>query len=167
MSVVIRRAGRGDVAAIHQMIRELAAYERAPDAVVGTEAMLERALFAPRPSAEALIAEVCDEPAGFALFFQSFSTWELRPGIWLEDLYVREAHRRSGAGRALMARLAQLALERGCARLEWHVLSWNEPAIRFYERIGAARLREWELQRLAGEALSAAAAMPAPPPPSA
>lgn len=151
--VRIRAATPADVPRLHRFIVELAVYERVPDGVIGTEEMLELGLFGPRPSAEALIAELDGEPVGFAIFHGSFSTWEARPGIWLEDLYVSEAHRGCGAGRALLKRLAELALERDCARLEWHVLDWNEPSLRFYERIGAQRLSPWELHRVTGEAL--------------
>ncbi len=151
--VDVRAATRADVPVIHRFIVELAIYEREPNAVRGTEEMLERALFGPSPSAEALIAEVGGEPAGFAIFCGSFSTWEALPGIWLEDLYVSERHRGAGAGRALLARLAELAIERGCARLEWHALDWNAPALRFYERLGADRMPEWDLHRLSGDAL--------------
>ncbi|MGH2857957.1 MAG: GNAT family N-acetyltransferase, partial [Solirubrobacteraceae bacterium] len=151
--VQVRSATPRDVALLRRMIVELAAYERERDAVIGTEEMLERALFGPRPSAEALIAELGQEPVGFAIFCGSFSTWEALPGIWLEDLYVRERNRGSGAGRALLTRLAELTLERGCARLEWNVLDWNEPALGFYERIGAEAMPSWRLHRLAGDAL--------------
>lgn len=151
--VGVRFATPADVSLLYGFIVDLAVYEREPDGVVGTEAMLERALFGPHPSAEALIVELDSEPAGFAIFHGSFSTWEARPGIWLEDLYVSEGHRGSGAGWALLRRLAELTVERGCARLEWHVLDWNEPALRFYERIGAERMPAWHLHRLTGEAL--------------
>ncbi|MGH2890492.1 MAG: GNAT family N-acetyltransferase [Solirubrobacteraceae bacterium] len=151
--VPVRSATPADVPLLFRLIVELAVYEREPDAVKGTEEMLARALFGPRPSAEALIAEIAGEPVGFAIFCGSFSTWEALPGIWLEDLYVSERHRGSGAGRALLARLAGLAIERGCARLEWNVLDWNEPALRFYERIGAEPMPAWRLHRLTGEAL--------------
>ncbi len=142
---------------IFSLIVELADYEHAADQVVGSEELLERALFGPHPVAEALIAEVGSEAAGFALFYTTFSTWLCIPGIWLEDLCVSERHRRAGVGAALMSHLAALALERGCGRLEWAVLSWNEPAIEFYERLGARAVDEWRLRRLDGAALERAA----------
>jgi len=152
--VRIRAAEPGDVELIFSLIVELAEYERAPEKVTGTVELLWRALFGPHPSAEALIAEVDGEPAGFALFHGTFSTWESRPGIWLEDLYVRESQRRSGVGRALLAHLAALTLERECARLEWTVLSWNDPALDFYAKLGAERMHEWQTHRLDGETLA-------------
>ncbi|MGH2914577.1 MAG: GNAT family N-acetyltransferase [Solirubrobacteraceae bacterium] len=152
-AVTVRAAAPADVALLHAMIVELAVYEREPDAVTGSEAMLARALFGPSPCAEALIAEAGGEPAGFALFFGTFSTWEVLPGIWLEDLYVRERFRGAGAGRALLEQLAALTVARGCARLEWNVLDWNEPALGFYRRIGARRMREWDRHRLSGDEL--------------
>jgi GNAT superfamily N-acetyltransferase len=151
--VRIRAATPEDIPQIHAFIVALAVYEREPDAVTGTHEMLADALFGARPSAEALIAEVDGEPAGFALFYSTFSTWECEPGIWLEDLFVPEHLRRSGAGFALLSHLAQLALERDCPRLEWHALDWNELALGFYERLGAERMSEWELHRLHGPAL--------------
>jgi GNAT superfamily N-acetyltransferase len=153
----IRPARREDVALMFSLIVELAEYERAADQVVGTEAMLEAALFGPKPVAEALIAEVDDQPAGFALFYTSFSTWKCAPGIWLEDLIVRERFRGAGVGGALMRELAALALQRGCGRLEWAVLDWNAPAIAFYDRLGASSVDDWRLRRLDGAALERAA----------
>jgi GNAT superfamily N-acetyltransferase len=135
------------------MIVGLAEYERAPEKVTGTPALLARALFGPEPSAEALIAELDEAPVGFALFHGSFSTWECRPGIWLEDLYVPPEHRRSGVGAALLSEVAAIAVERGCARLEWAALDWNTPALDFYEKLGSTRLGEWVMHRLDGEAL--------------
>jgi GNAT superfamily N-acetyltransferase len=159
--VRIRPATPDDVAQIHAFIVELAEYERAPGAVTGTPEMLRTSLFGGRgsgPTAEALIAELGGVPAGFAVFHGTFSTWECRPGLWLEDLYVPERFRRAGVGRALLERLAALTVERGCTRLEWHALDWNEPALAFYERLGAARLSAWELHRLDGDALRRVAA---------
>ena len=141
------------------LIVELAEYERAADQVVGTEVMLEAALFGSKPVAEALIAELDGEPAGFALFYTSFSTWQCVPGIWLEDLVVRERFRGAGVGGALVGELAALTLERGCGRLEWAVLDWNAPAIGFYDRLGASSVDDWRLRRLDGEALERAARM--------
>ncbi len=135
------------------MIVELATYERAPEKVTGTSELLHEALFGQKPSAEALVAEIESEPAAFALFHGTFSTWEARPGIWLEDLYVREPHRRTGVGRVLLRAVAQIAVSRRCARLEWAALNWNEPALRFYEQLEARRLDDWVIHRLDGESL--------------
>ncbi len=151
--VQVRPAAPGDVELIYAYIVELAAYERAPDQVTGTPNLLREALFGDRPSAEALIAELGGAAVGFALFHGTFSTWECRAGIWLEDLYVPPAHRRTGVGFALLSYLARVTVERGCARLEWNALDWNVPALSFYDRIGAARLSEWELHRLDGDSL--------------
>jgi GNAT superfamily N-acetyltransferase len=152
-AVRVRAATPDDIPQIYDFIVELAVYEREPDAVTGTHEMLSEALFGPHPSAEALIAEADGKAVGFAVFHGTFSTWECLPGIWLEDLFVPERHRRLGAGRALLSHLATLAIERGCPRLEWHALDWNELALGFYERLGAERLSEWELHRLQGAAL--------------
>jgi GNAT superfamily N-acetyltransferase len=154
----IRQARPDDVGLIFSLIVELATYERAADRVLGSEELLERALFGARPVAEAVIAEVDGEPAGFALFYPTFSTWQCVPGMWLEDLYVRESHRRGGVGGALMSHLAALALRRGHGRLEWSVLSWNDPAIDFYAKLGAEAVDDWQLRRLAGDSLQRAAA---------
>jgi GNAT superfamily N-acetyltransferase len=152
-AVRVRPATRDDIDQIHRFIIELAVYEREPDAVTGTPAMLADALFGPRPTAEALIAEVDGEVVGSAVFHGTFSTWECLPGIWLEDLFVPERHRRVGAGHALLSHLAALALKRGCPRVEWCALDWNELALGFYERLGAERMSEWEMHRLQGAAL--------------
>jgi GNAT superfamily N-acetyltransferase len=152
--VRIRDAEADDVELIFSLIVELAKYERAPEKVTATAGLLADALFGPRPSAEAVIAEVDGEPAGFALFYRTFSTWECRPGIWLEDLYVPEAHRRSGVGGELLAHLARLTVKLGCSRLEWTVLRWNAPALDFYAMLGAERMHEWQTHRLDGEALT-------------
>ena len=150
----IRPATAADVPTILRFIRELAAYEREPDAVAATEDGLAQALFDERPAAEAVIAEMGDTAIGFALFFHNFSTWTGRRGLYLEDLYVTPEARGAGAGRALLAHLAALALDRGCARFEWSVLDWNEPAIALYRAIGAVPLDDWTVQRLTGEALA-------------
>jgi GNAT superfamily N-acetyltransferase len=163
LQVEIRPAEPADVGLIFSLIVELATYERAPEQVTGTSALLERALFGPDPSAEALIAELDGEPVGFALFYRSFSTWECRPGLWLEDLYVPPEHRRLGIGAALLAEVAAIAVERGCARLEWAALDWNAPALDFYEKLGAERLSEWLMHRLDGEALERVASARRPP----
>jgi GNAT superfamily N-acetyltransferase len=152
-AVALRPATPADVELIHSLIVELATYERAPEQVTGTPKLLREALFGAKPSAEAMIAEFDGEPAGFAIFHGTFSTWECRPGIWLEDLYVRPQHRRAGIGAMLVQAVAREAVGRGCARLEWNVLDWNEPALDFYTRLGAQRLSDWELHRLDGEAL--------------
>ena len=152
--VEIRPARADDVEAIYGLIVELATYERAPEQVVGTPEMLERELFGERPSAEALIAEFEGEPVGFALFHGTFSTWECRPGIWLEDLYVPPEHRRLGVGGKLLAELARLTVQRGCARLEWTALDWNTPALDFYAKLGAQQMADWVNHRLTGDALA-------------
>ena len=141
------------MALILSMINELAEYERAADQVTGTERQLSSALFGSRPAAEAVVAELDRRPAGFALYFQTFSTWLCQPCLYLEDLYVRPNYRGDGVGRALITHVATVAVERGCPRLEWSVLGWNAPAIAFYERLGAKRLDEWSGFRLAGAAL--------------
>ncbi len=149
----IRVAAPRDVPSILSFIRELASYERLAHEVVATEEQLEHWLFGPRPPAEVVLACRGGEAVGFALFFTSFSTFLGRPGIHLEDLYVRPDQRGGGAGKALLAHLARLTCERGYGRLEWSVLDWNTPAIGFYERLGARPLSDWTLYRLAGEAL--------------
>ena len=149
----IRPATEGDVPLILSFIRELAAYEKLAHEVVATEEDLGRTLFGERPYAEGLIALWGEEPAGFALFFHNYSTFLSKPGIYLEDLYVRPAFRGKGIGQALLARLAQLTVERDCGRLEWWVLDWNERAIRFYRKLGAAAMSNWTVFRLTGDAL--------------
>ncbi|MEQ1757078.1 MAG: GNAT family N-acetyltransferase [Vicinamibacterales bacterium] len=153
--MVIRTATTEDVSLILAFIQELAEYEKLSHAVVATEASLRRELFGERPAAEVLIAEVDGAAAGFALFFHNFSTFLSRRGIYLEDLYVRPAFRRLGIGRALLTRLAGIAVERDCGRLEWSVLDWNQSAWRFYESLGAAPLEDWTTFRLTGDALIA------------
>ena len=153
MTLAIRPAAPADAGIILRFVRELADYEREPDAVEATEAMLAEALFGDRPDAEALIAEIDAVPIGFALFFHNFSTWKGKRGIYLEDLYVTPAARGSGAGKALLRRIARLAVERGCARFEWSVLDWNTPAIDFYRAMGAVAMEEWTVQRVSGDAL--------------
>jgi len=151
--MTIRPATPSDVPTILAFIRELALYEREPDAVLATEADLLRDGFGPSPRFWALIAEHENQPAGFALYFTSYSTWRGHHGIRLEDLYVTPTLRGQGIGKALLARLAQIAIEQGCPRLEWDVLDWNAPAIAVYERLGASVLTEWRIMRLQGEAL--------------
>jgi GNAT superfamily N-acetyltransferase len=152
-AVTIRDARPEDVALIFGWVVELATYERAADKVTGTESLLREALFGERPSAEAVIAEIEGEPVGFALYHGTFSTWEARPGIWLEDLYVPPERRRAGVGLALLSHLARLTVERGCARLEWAALEWNTPALNFYDKLGATRLHDWRVHRLDGAQL--------------
>ncbi len=149
---------------IFGLIRALAEYERAPEQVRGNPELLADALFGAHPVAEALIAEQDGQPVGFALFYTTFSTWECRAGLWLEDLFVPPEHRRGGVGRALLAALAATTLERGYARLEWIALDWNEPALDFYAKLSARRLDEWIIHRLDGPRLEAVANSPDPAP---
>lgn len=149
----IRPAVEADVPLILRFIRELADYERLLHEVVATEDRLRDTLFGARPAAEVVIAED-GEPLGFALFFHNYSTFLAQPGIYLEDLYVRPEARGRGAGRALLAHLARLAKERGCGRLEWWVLDWNESAIRFYRSLGAQSMDDWTVFRLTGDDLA-------------
>lgn len=150
----IRPAVRDDVPTLLELIGALADYERLRGEVVVDAALLERHLFGARPVAEALLAEAGGEAVGYALFFATFSTFLGRPGIWLEDLFVLPARRRAGVGRALLRHVARLAVARGCGRLEWSALDWNEPALAFYRGLGARRLAEWDLHRLDGAALT-------------
>ncbi len=151
--VQIRMATEEDVSSILAFIKALAAYEKRSHQVIADEASLRDTLFGKYAYAETLIAELNGEPAGFALFFHTYSTFLARPGIYLEDLFVKPELRGRGIGRALLARLAQLSEERGCGRLEWSVLNWNQPAIDFYRSLGAEPLDEWTQYRLTGEAL--------------
>jgi|ERR1700679_1311899 GNAT superfamily N-acetyltransferase len=159
----IRPATPDDVPAILNFIRELAAYEREPNAVVATEADLLRDGWGEPTRFTALIAEYDSSPAGFALYFTTYSTWRGHHGIRLEDLYVTPALRGHGIGKALLSRLARIAVDQGCPRLEWDVLEWNEPAIAFYRSIGANIMTEWRIMRVADDALSALAALDAQP----
>jgi len=153
----IRAGEQPDVPLIAELIRGLARYEKLEHEVTLTEEKLDRALFGERPYAETLIAEDDGRAVAFALFFHSFSTFLAQPGIYLEDLFVVPEARGGGVGRALLEKLAETAVERGCGRLEWAVLDWNEPAIRFYERLGAKPNAEWTVYRLTGESLRALA----------
>ncbi len=153
----IRVADEGDVPLILSFIKELAEYEKLADGVVATEDTLRESLFGERRTAEVVIADAGGEPVGFAVFFHNFSTFLGRPGIYLEDLYVRPEHRGKGYGRALLQYLARLAVERKCGRLEWWVLDWNADAIRFYKRLGAEPMDDWTVFRVAGEALESLA----------
>ena len=144
----IRPAARGDEAELLRLIEGLARYEKLESMCVGTEPMVAAALFGPRPAAEALVAERGGRAVGFALYFTTFSTFLCKPGLYLEDLFVEPEHRGAGIGKALLARLAALALERGCGRFEWRVLDWNAPSIAFYQSLGATVMPEWQLVRM-------------------
>ena len=156
----VREARESDLDRIHQLIVDLANYERAAHEVRTTIGQLRVALFGPQPAAYALVVESDNQVVGFALYFRNFSTWEGVHGIYLEDLYVMPEYRGSGLGRALLMSLADLAVARGYARLEWAVLDWNQPAIDFYSSLGAIPMDEWTVYRLSGTALAAAAATP-------
>ena len=151
--LTIRSARQSDVATILSLIRELAEYEKLADQVAATEAQLEKSLFGEAPTAQVILAEFNGEPVAFALFFPNYSTFLARPGLYIEDLYVRPSMRNKGIGKALLAYVARLAVERGCGRLEWSVLDWNTPAINFYEKIGAHPLNDWTMHRLTGSGL--------------
>jgi GNAT superfamily N-acetyltransferase len=162
MSLRIRPGELRDVPVIAELIRGLARYEKLEHEVVMTEEKLTDSLFGEHRYAETLIAEESGEPIGFALFFHNYSTFLAQPGIYLEDLFVLPERRGGGVGRALLERLAGLAVERGCGRLEWAVLDWNVDAIKFYERLGARPNADWTVYRLTGEPLQALAAPGAP-----
>ena len=157
MTLSIRPGELADVPVIAELIRGLARYEKLEHEVVMTEERLTDSLFGERRYAETLIAEDDDTPIGFALFFHNFSTFLAQPGIYLEDLFVVPEHRGGGVGRALLERLAQIAVDRGCGRLEWAVLDWNTDAMRFYEKLGAKPNSDWTVYRLTGESLRALA----------
>ncbi|HVY81839.1 MAG TPA: GNAT family N-acetyltransferase [Steroidobacteraceae bacterium] len=152
-TITIRPAEEHEVPIVLGFVRELAEYERLANEVVATEDDMREALFGTRPYAEVVFACVDGEPVGFALFCYNFSTFLAKPGIHLEDLFVRPAYRGRGIGQRLLTWLARETIKRGCGRLEWAVLDWNEPSIRFYESLGARALKEWFTYRLAGEAL--------------
>lgn len=154
---MIRPAAAVDTPTIAALIRALAEYEHLSHTVVLDEDRLRAHLFGPRPFAEVLLAEEANEVAGFALFFHNFSTFLGQPGIYLEDLFVRPEHRGRGHGKALLSAVAQLAVTRGCGRLEWAVLDWNDPALRFYRSLGAVPMDDWTLYRLSGDALQTVA----------
>lgn len=170
-AINIRPATPGDVGLILALIRDLAEYERAPDAAVATEELVRTHLFGDSlsghahlngavrrgPVAECLIGEIDGEAHGFAVFFHNFSTWLGRPGLYLEDLFVRPATRGAGLGKALLVELARIARERGCGRMEWAVLDWNTPAIEFYRALGARAMDEWTTYRVEGGAIDALA----------
>ncbi|HEV2417883.1 MAG TPA: GNAT family N-acetyltransferase [Terriglobia bacterium] len=149
----IRAAAPDDAALILQFIRELADYEKAPQEAVAAPEDILRDGFSAHPKFRCIIAEWDGQPAGFALFFYNYSTWRGRPGIYLEDVFVRPEFRKKGIGKALLAHLAQIAVREGCVRFEWQVLDWNTPAIEFYKSLGAAVMKEWLTMRVTGEAL--------------
>lgn len=155
----LRFATPDDAETVHRFICALASYEREPDAVEVSPAELRAQLGLRPPPFECLLAEIAGTAVGFALFYHSYSTWRGRQGIWLEDLWVEPEARRHGVGRALVAQVARIAKSRGCPRLEWSVLTWNDLAIRFYRSLGAQALNEWTLYRLSGETLDRAAAL--------
>jgi GNAT superfamily N-acetyltransferase len=150
----IRAAVVEDVPVILELIRELATYERAPSEVTATEEQLVEVLFGKRPAAEVLLAFEGKALLGFAVFFHNFSTWLGRPGLYLEDLFIKPEKRGKGYGRALLVDLAKIALERGCGRMEWAVLDWNEPAIKFYRTLGAKPMEEWTVFRLTRDGIA-------------
>jgi GNAT superfamily N-acetyltransferase len=156
----IRTTTETDVPVILSLIRELAEYERAPDAVVATAAGLREVLFGANRSAEVLLGLEDGNAIGFAVYFYNFSTWLGRPGLYLEDLFVRPDVRGKGYGRALLERLAQIAQERGCGRMEWAVLDWNDPAIQFYRKLGAEPMNEWTVFRLTQDGIAKLAGSP-------
>lgn len=158
VSLSLDAAGPADVGVLLGFIRELAEYERLLDRVTVDEDRLRETLFGPRRCAEALIARWDDEPVGFALWFHNYSTFVGRPGLYLEDVYVRPSMRGRGIGKAILAHLARLAVERGCGRLEWAVLDWNGPAIEFYRALGARPMDDWTVYRLEGRELDDLAA---------
>ena len=150
----IRPATIHDVPVILGLIRDLAEYERAPNDVVATEESLGEVLFGKKPSAEVVLAMEGENAVGFAVYFFNFSTWLGRPGLYLEDLFVRPNSRGKGYGRALLVHLAQIARDRGCGRMEWAVLDWNEPAIKFYRSLGATPNEEWTIYRLTSDKIA-------------
>ena len=152
--VALRKVTEADVPVLMTLIRALAAFERLESGVTASEQDLHRGLFGDEAIAEAMIAWRDDEPIGFVIWYETFSTFRGRKGIYIEDLFVTESCRGSGVGRALLQHLAQVAVEQGCFRLEWEVLHWNEPAVAFYERIGGKCSREWDVYTLSGEALA-------------
>jgi GNAT superfamily N-acetyltransferase len=153
--ICIRPARPEDVTGIHALLLELAEYERLGHTVKATEDSLREALFGARPAAEAIVAEVEGRTVGYALYFTTYSTFVGRSGLYLEDLYVQPAVRGQGIGKQLLARVAAVAIERNCGRLEWAVLDWNQPSIEFYERLGASAMDDWTIYRMTGESLAA------------
>ena len=149
----IRPANEADVNLLAEFIRGIAEYEKLADEVVADEAILRESFFGSRPSAEALIAEWDGKPVAFAVFFENFSTFKGRSGLYLEDLYVKPEYRKKGIGKAILSHLAGIAVERGCPRFEWVVLDWNQNAIDFYENLGAKKMHEWQIFRISGDKL--------------
>jgi GNAT superfamily N-acetyltransferase len=156
-TLTLREAVPADLSAVIRLVRELAEYEKLAHEITATDADYAAALFGPAPRAQALIAEIDDTPVGVAVWFYNFSTFAGQPGIYIEDVFVEPAHRGKGIGQAIFRHLARRAVAEGCARLEWAVLDWNEPAIRFYRALGARPMEEWTVQRVSGAALSALA----------
>ncbi len=156
--LTVRPATEGDVPLVLSFIRELAEYEKLSQEVLADEAVLRESLFGPRPAAEVLLGFAGEEPAAFAVYFHNFSTFTGRPGLYLEDLFVQPRFRGRGYGRALLERLAAVAVDRGCPRFEWAVLDWNEPALGFYRRLGARALEDWVVHRVTGDTLRRLAA---------
>jgi GNAT superfamily N-acetyltransferase len=157
-NLVIRSATPGDVPVILQLIRDLATYERAPNDVTATKEQLNEVLFGEKRAAEVLLAFEKEIPVGFAVFFHNFSTWLGKPGLYLEDLFVKPEVRGKGYGKALLIRLGEIARDRGCGRMEWAVLDWNEPAIQFYRKLGAKPMDEWTVFRLTADGIAELAA---------
>lgn len=149
----IRPVAEADIPLVLEFIRDIAEYERLSDQVVADEAILRESFFGVRAKAEGLIAERAGEPAAFAIYFENFSTFTGRPGLYLEDLFVKPAWRQHGIGRAMLVRLAQIAVERGCPRFEWVALDWNQNAIDFYEKLGAKQLNDWRIFRMEGDSI--------------
>ncbi|MEO1094851.1 MAG: GNAT family N-acetyltransferase [Cyanobacteria bacterium J06638_28] len=162
-TLTISPATPEDVPALFDLVMALADYEKLTHEVTGSAEAMARHLFGDRPYAEAIVARVDSKPVGFALFFHNFSTFLMKPGIYLEDLFVLPTHRGQGIGKALLQALAKMAVERDCGRFEWSVLNWNEPAIAFYKKMGAQLRTEWELCRVTGEALQELAGLASPP----
>ena len=154
----IRPVAEADIPLVLEFIRDIAEYERLSDQVVADEAILRESFFGVRAKAEGLIAERAGEPAAFAIYFENFSTFTGRPGLYLEDLFVKPAWRQHGIGRAMLVRLAQIAVERGCPRFEWVALNWNQNAIDFYEKLGAKQLNDWRIFRMEGDSIAQLAA---------
>lgn len=157
--LILRPAEPGDASVLFELIKALAEYEKLSDAVTGNADALKEHLFGSKPYVEAILAEYAGQAVGFALFFYNYSTFLTKPGIYLEDLFVLPEYRRQGIGKAILVHLAQLAVSRGCGRLEWSVLDWNEPAIAFYERMGADVLPDWRICRVTGDPLVSMAAL--------
>ena len=154
IETILRPATPADVPAIFGLIQDLAEYEKLSHAVTGKAEALQEHLFGSRPYAEAILVECAEQAVGFALFLHNYSTFLTQPGIYLEDLFVLPEYRRQGIGKAILTYLANLAVERGCGRLEWSVLDWNEPAIAFYRRMGASILDDWRICRVTGDSLT-------------